>query len=986
MAKKNVFAMMVLLGLTVVAGNTVYGQSSWSQATACPGWNNPASFTAGGAQINKYSGQGIGISSSDKPCPDPLGASPNNTGVSSMGATYTATELATTQSAGSCSSSLPDYLRQYVIMSNLTGHDPNTANNLPYVPTQFNTHDTTPGAVNTNITKSIRIGDGCSNGSANSNYSGAQLNYTMRVTEDNAMMYIYYAIVAEAPGHGQKGNPTFIIRAMKKNNAGQWTQISDTLAYFISSTLPTDHTDDCPNMGYVTLAAAGQTGWHQNGTGYNGVVYKDWEKVCINLSNHLYEEIQIQVIIYDCIYNAHYAYAYIAGECRPMTIQTTGCPAGLSTDVTTLTAATNMQNYVWYASEYGVGEPANDANFGPGGDYSYFTWRQLTPDTSTNHIYHVQASDFRITRRRTATGATQTIDSTGNLQTFRCKMTSALDPSKPFDSYLYVNVQNTKPSMFIDSLMICDGTAHLWNQSYVPGDPTLVTIPSTRWEFYDNPLSLGTPDTTIIGGDATVKFNDTELKSVRVRTFTTDPTCYSDAIYPLKPRQNPKAGMTISSHVLCDADETTIIDTTSGENNSRIWRFRAADAGNDDMGMTDSIFGNGEDNRTIVRSFTHAVEPIELEVRNGTYFTDPFTTHNDTLWCHTIVRDTVAVFLHPELEVTGDTVVCQGSKTNATVRALGVEDCTYEWSMTFGNVTGNLPTGPTLQVTPYADTSTYFVKVTSPQGCIAWDSIHAYVVRPQLTMLPTDGRICPGDVATLIGSDADHYTWSASPADPSLAGQESADQINVSPSVTTVYTMVGHGTNNCDATPLKKTVTIVPLPVPHVKITPGFIDTDNPTVVLRDQSTHGVSSSWLFNNGEVATGREVSHTFENSIGYDSIPVTLTSFNVLNCPTEYPFQIPVNVFTVWFPTAFTPGSSDGNDKFTIYTINEYEFFHIYIYNRRGELVFESEDVHFEWDGTYNGDPVPQGAYVYTCRFRKPGTTTLSSVQGTVTVIR
>ena len=143
---------------------------------------------------------------------------------------------------------------------------------------------------------------------------------------------------------------------------------------------------------------------------------------------------------------------------------------------------------------------------------------------------------------------------------------------------------------------------------------------------------------------------------------------------------------------------------------------------------------------------------------------------------------------------------------------------------------------------------------------------------------------------------------------------------------------------------------------------------------------------WQFHDGQTATGREVSHRFDNCIGMDSVPVTLTSYNVLDCPTVYHFGVPVNVFTAWFPTAFTPGSSDGNDKFSLYTINEYQFFHIYIYNRRGELVFDSDDVHFVWDGTKDGEPCPQGAYVYTCRFRKPGTTTLSSQQGTVTLIR
>ena len=44
-------------------------------------------------------------------------------------------------------------------MTDLTGTDPNTNNHLKYVPTQFNTSDT-GSLFSTNITKSIRIGDG----------------------------------------------------------------------------------------------------------------------------------------------------------------------------------------------------------------------------------------------------------------------------------------------------------------------------------------------------------------------------------------------------------------------------------------------------------------------------------------------------------------------------------------------------------------------------------------------------------------------------------------------------------------------------------------------------------------------------------------------------------------------------------------------------------------------------------------------------------
>lgn len=981
--EKKVFSKALAIVMAVfVCGFAAQGQGQdWNQIYACPGWNNPASFTAGGVGINNYSGQAINIQSSNKPCPNPLSGV---TGVTSMGSNYTASQLAGVSSGG-CSNSIPSSSNQFVIMTNLTGNDPNTGNHLPYVPTQFNTVDTTPGAVNTNLTKSIRIGDGCPNGTSSvDDYGGAALYYTMRVTPDNAMMYLYYAIVAEAPGHGQVGNPTFIIRAMKKNAAGQWTQISDTLAYYISSTPVGGNSsgEACANMGFVTMASAGQNGWHTQGSIY----YKDWDKVCLNFTNYLYDTLQIQVIIYDCIYNAHYAYGYIAGECRPMTVRQSGCPAGMSTDVTVLSAPQDMKNYVWYASEYGVIDPA--INFGPGEENGYVTWRPLTSETVPNpngFRYHVQASDFRVTRRLNANGMPMTIDSMANIQTFRCKITSALDPSKPFDSYLYVKVQNTKPTMDVDSLLTCDGNAKLWNRSYVPGDPSLVINSQTRWMFYDNPNCGGTPLTTIIGDSAQYHYNGRDLRGVRVRTYTSDSACYSDAIYSLHPRQNPDAGMAISSRVLCDADSTTLTDTTSGLLNTRFWRFRAVDAEADDMSLTDTIVGNGMTNRAIRRSFTHAVEPIELEVRNGLYYLNP-SDQTEVIYCSTTVRDTVAVFLHPDLDVQGDSVVCEGTQTDVTVRAIGVDSCTYEWSTQMGSIVGGLPAGQNLQVTPYADKSTYFVKVTSPQGCVAWDSIHAYVVRPKLTILPTDGRVCPGSPAVLTGSDADHYTWSASPADTSLLGQETNNSISVTPEVTTTYTLVGHGSNDCDASPLTATVTIVPLPVPSVALTPEMVDAENPKVTLRDVSTYGVASSWLFNDGTTAEGREVTHSFDHSEGLDSVAVTLTSYNELNCPIVYPFSIPVSNYTAWFPTVFTPGSNDGNSKFMLFTINEYQYFHVYIYNRRGELVFESDDVHFEWDGTYKGEPCPQGAYVYTCRFRKPGTTTLSTMSGSITLIR
>lgn len=887
--------------------------------------------------------------------------------------------------------------------------DPNTKGtdnvyHLPFVPNrQYNTYDTTPGFINTNLVTSIRIGDDCTGSDANGQASTA-LYYYLKPNSQNALFFIYYAVVVTSPTHGPDGNPAFVIAIEKEQTNGCWVAVSDKLVYAVTM----DASDPVESDYNVN-------GWHNN---YNGtrVKYKDWTKVAINLNNHLYENLRIHVSIGDCFYNAHPAYAYICGECREMTLEDYGCPAGMSSDVTTISAPRGMLRYEWSASEYGNSEPADRLD--PGHEDDYFTFRTLTMPEGTPHVagqpavgpqdsifvvnghrdtvrycdYHVKPDDFRVIYRPNSAripNIPASADSMGNRQVFRCQMTTALDPAKPFKTNLYINVTNKKPLMMVDTLAMCDGTVRLWNQSYVPGDPTRVVDSITTWSFFNNNQAIGTPDTIIVGDSADYKSPNHSLRYVLVRTKTTDSTCYSEAIYPVRPISSPRTSMLISNRVICDTASTTLTDVTVGATR-RMWRFlnehydgplRGLDFDSLPAGSLDVVEGELNDEISQTRRFYHSIEPIELTAWNGLYYVDPYS--NDTMWCNTVAHDTVAVFVHPELEIVGDTIVCEGSLTDAKARALDVDDCSYQWSMTYGYVSGDLPAGDRLQVEPYADTSKYYIKVTSPQGCVAWDSAYAYYVRPQLEIIPPYGKICPGDTVWLIGSMADHYSWKTG---STTIG--SGDTLIVFPSNTTQYTMIGHGSNDCDAKPLSATVNVVPFPEPRVCLSPNYIDSDDPTVVLTNNSPYGETTLWTFSNGETSTDRSVMRTFEEGYsGQDSlVEVVLTTANELGCQVIYPFTIPIYLYTAWLPNIFTPGSEDINSKFSLYTINKYEYFHIYIYDRKGLLVFESEDPAFEWDGTYKGSPCPQGAYVYVCNYRKPDAGTLSSRKGTITLLR
>ncbi|MFT4521983.1 MAG: gliding motility-associated-like protein, partial [Bacteroidia bacterium] len=73
-----------------------------------------------------------------------------------------------------------------------------------------------------------------------------------------------------------------------------------------------------------------------------------------------------------------------------------------------------------------------------------------------------------------------------------------------------------------------------------------------------------------------------------------------------------------------------------------------------------------------------------------------------------------------------------------------------------------------------------------------------------------------------------------------------------------------------------------------------------------------------------------------------------------------------VSTYYVPNSFTPNYDGNNDVFKPQLVN-YESFSMLIANRWGEVIFESKDANVGWDGTYQGQLVPAGTYMFTMRF-------------------
>ena len=94
----------------------------------------------------------------------------------------------------------------------------------------------------------------------------------------------------------------------------------------------------------------------------------------------------------------------------------------------------------------------------------------------------------------------------------------------------------------------------------------------------------------------------------------------------------------------------------------------------------------------------------------------------------------------------------------------------------------------------------------------------------------------------------------------------------------------------------------------------------------------------------------------------------TNINGNNCSGDTNITVTVIPdYDLFIPNAFTPNSDGKNDFFQIFgNLQAIWLLHVSIFDRVGELVFESNDVNFKWDGTYKGKPLPPSVYVYTIK--------------------
>ena len=160
---------------------------------------------------------------------------------------------------------------------------------------------------------------------------------------------------------------------------------------------------------------------------------------------------------------------------------------------------------------------------------------------------------------------------------------------------------------------------------------------------------------------------------------------------------------------------------------------------------------------------------------------------------------------------------------------------------------------------------------------------------------------------------------------------------------------------------------------PDASFTPTniLVTSLQPVVNYENTSTGASSYVWDFGDGSAESSTmNPTHTFPAETA-GSFTVMLIASSPIGCvDTAYGYVRVEEVLIYYLPNTFTPDGDNFNETFKpVFTdgFDPYSF-SMFIYNRWGEVVWESHDTTVGWNGRYGGLPVQDGTYTWKIEFK------------------
>ncbi len=281
---------------------------------------------------------------------------------------------------------------------------------------------------------------------------------------------------------------------------------------------------------------------------------------------------------------------------------------------------------------------------------------------------------------------------------------------------------------------------------------------------------------------------------------------------------------------------------------------------------------------------------------------------------------------------------------------------TFQWNQGLGH-------GPSKRVQP-GQTTAYIVTVEDGCSEPARDTARLFVHPPFFVTTSVGEAACPEDStfaeALAFPGDAYRFEWKT---DPPVQGR----RLLAPPGR---YALIVTDTLTGCSEKAAVELPALPRPTAAFGLLPeeGCLSNLEPFVTVVDSSLAGVRGFWDFGDGSdpipYEPGALLEHAFPDT-GRFLIRLHLES--EAGCIAEDSAWVCVLPEDHLFaPNAFTPNGDGTNDHFRLVGLG-IESITWWVFDRYGRLLFVGHSLEDAWDGTFQGQPVPQGAYVFHAEY-------------------
>lgn len=281
------------------------------------------------------------------------------------------------------------------------------------------------------------------------------------------------------------------------------------------------------------------------------------------------------------------------------------------------------------------------------------------------------------------------------------------------------------------------------------------------------------------------------------------------------------------------------------------------------------------------------------------------------------------------------------------------------------------------------------ITYTLPNGCV--NPATALIQVNALPVVQFSADVTSGCIPlTVVLSDlsapaSSSVTWNFGDGVSSVQTGQVSHQYNSAGCFDVTLTTTANGCSNTAT--LQNYICVLP------QADASFVCNDNvqsisdPTFQFINTSVNATLYNWDFGDGLYSSATNPSHTYGDVPG--SYTVTLYANNAGGCMDSTSLTVKVESEVIFHvPNAFTPDGDEYNNTFkpVFYSGFDPYSYTLTIFDRWGEILFESHNVEFGWDGTYNAGAAKEGAYTWTIRFKDTDSDKKLVYTGHVTLIK